>query len=360
MAGLLPGTHSHYLSVTACRYVSEVDACDVPLRLAPLNRRTCLSQTCTPTSSGSENPRITYGTWVLPQRHNPDVQTTQTHVCTARQGSGIFYKTADVLLGYARGHGGGLQRLMSRQRRAEDRPGTQEGTWAGRSRSRRRPGARPRSVLRLTCGTPACGERGRTHLAREEVITMTTPHPATAPVALNPATPAIFGIVGGALGIIGFFLPWETYSASGAQGVAPHTVTYSLWDVTNHALTGASLPGTAPTRPADEYRSVSGVAARPAGGAGAGGAGGARGRWRRGDSRAGTSASEPHRRRRAHGDDQRGKRSVDPFARDPFTDRRAEQHVLPCCLRAARMQVGFFVILVGGIMAVAQARRAGA
>jgi hypothetical protein len=90
LAGLLPGTHSHFLSVTACRYVSEVDACDVPLRLAPLNRRTCLSRTCTPTSSGIEDPRITSGTWVLPQRQNADVQTTQIHVCTAQRGREFF------------------------------------------------------------------------------------------------------------------------------------------------------------------------------------------------------------------------------------------------------------------------------
>ena len=79
---------------------------------------------------------------------------------------------------------------------------------------------------------------------------MTTPQPANAPnppMAVNRATPAIFAMVGGALGILGFFLPWETYGASGAQGVTPHPVTYSLWDVTQHALTGARLPGTAPT-----------------------------------------------------------------------------------------------------------------
>jgi hypothetical protein len=79
---------------------------------------------------------------------------------------------------------------------------------------------------------------------------MMTPHPANPPNALTavkPATPAIFAIVGGALGIIGFFLPWEAYRIGVAPEGTPHTVTSSLWDVTNHYLTGANLPGAAPT-----------------------------------------------------------------------------------------------------------------
>jgi hypothetical protein len=78
---------------------------------------------------------------------------------------------------------------------------------------------------------------------------MTTLQPANvpnAPMAVKPATPAICAMVGGALGIVGLFLPWETYGTGGVEGVTPHTVTNSFWDVTNHYLTGATVPGTAP------------------------------------------------------------------------------------------------------------------
>jgi hypothetical protein len=53
-------------------------------------------------------------------------------------------------------------------------------------------------------------------------------------------------MVGGALGIIGFFLPLRAYRVSGGPPWTPHTVTYSLWDLTNYYLTGANLPGAAP------------------------------------------------------------------------------------------------------------------
>jgi hypothetical protein len=53
-------------------------------------------------------------------------------------------------------------------------------------------------------------------------------------------------MVGGALGIIGFFLPLRAYRVCGVQGGPPHIVTYSWWDLTKYYLTGANLPGAAP------------------------------------------------------------------------------------------------------------------
>jgi hypothetical protein len=96
---------------------------------------------------------------------------------------------------------------------------------------------------------------------------MTTPQPANAPapVAGNPATPAIFAIVGGALGVIGFFLPFGATSTGGSQGVTPHTVTYSFWDLTNHYLTGANLSGvTATGQPTSTAPYVAALLALPA------------------------------------------------------------------------------------------------
>ena len=60
--------------------------------------------------------------------------------------------------------------------------------------------------------------------------------------------PAILGVVGGALAIIGFFLPWlgTTINASGDpsnSGSVPHTITISGWDIVNQLLTGTSLTG---------------------------------------------------------------------------------------------------------------------
>jgi hypothetical protein len=91
------------------------------------------------------------------------------------------------------------------------------------------------------------------HPPRQEISTMTTSHLANAPLAVKPATPAILGTVGGALGIIGFFLPWRAYGAGIPQGVEPHTDMYSFWDLTIHYIAGANLPGSTPTgQAADE------------------------------------------------------------------------------------------------------------
>jgi hypothetical protein len=186
---------------------------------------------------------------------------------------------------------------------------------------------------------------------------MTTPHPANAPVALNPATPAIFGIVGGALGIIGFFLPWETYSASGAQGVAPHTVTYSFWDVTNHALTGASLPGTAPTgQPTNIAPYLGLLLALPAVLAlvalVAGGVGVIRGLGPVLASLIGAAG--------LMGMINGGSALLTPSLVILSLTVGPSRTSSPAAFGLLVLQVGFFVILVGGIMAVAQARRAGA
>jgi hypothetical protein len=87
---------------------------------------------------------------------------------------------------------------------------------------------------------------------------MATPQPSDAPEAVPPAppaasasrsarVPAIVGMVGGALGIMGFFLPWYASTTGGSVGVSPQTALYSGWDVTNHYLTGANLPGVTQT-----------------------------------------------------------------------------------------------------------------
>ena len=182
---------------------------------------------------------------------------------------------------------------------------------------------------------------------------MTTPQPANAPVRVNPATPAIFGIVGGALGVSGFFLPWEANGTGGAQGVTPHTVTYSFWDLTNHYLTGANLPGvTATGQPTNTAPYVAALLALPAVLAlvalVAGGVGVIRGpgpvlasligaAGLMGVLNGGSSLLTPSVLIGA----ERGGASASGFG-------------------LIVMQVGFFVILVGGITAVAQARRADA
>jgi hypothetical protein len=54
---------------------------------------------------------------------------------------------------------------------------------------------------------------------------------------------AIFALVGGALGVAGFFLPWYSTSVGSAQNGPPTVVTYSAWNFMNYFLTGANLPG---------------------------------------------------------------------------------------------------------------------
>jgi hypothetical protein len=184
---------------------------------------------------------------------------------------------------------------------------------------------------------------------------MTTPQPANAPVAGNPATPAVFGIVGGALGVIGFFLPMEAYRTIGAQGVI-HTVTYSFWNLTNHFLTGTNLPGvTATGQPTSTAPYVAALLALPAVLAlvalVAGGVGVIRGL---GPVRASLISAA-------------GLMGVLNGGASLLTSSQliAAEGGFPAGASAFGfgllvMQVGFFVILVGGITAVAQARRAGA
>jgi hypothetical protein len=198
---------------------------------------------------------------------------------------------------------------------------------------------------------------------REEVSMMTTPQPANAPnapVAVKPATPAIFAIVGGALGIIGFFLPWEAYTTSSAQGATPHTVTYSFWDITNHSLTGANLPGTPPTgQPTSNAPYLALVIALPAVLAlvalVAGGVAVMRGLGPVLSSLIGAAGLMGV----VNGEGVFLTPSLVIIAMNAGTSGASS----PAAFGVLVMQVGFFVILVGGIMgvmAVARARRAGA
>ena len=186
---------------------------------------------------------------------------------------------------------------------------------------------------------------------------MTTPQPANAPVGVNPATPAIFGIVGGALGIIGFFLPLGAYGTGGAQGVTPHTFTYSLWDLTNHYLTGANLLGTTPTgQPTSTAPFAALLLALPAVLAlvalVAGGVGVIRGLGPVLASLIGAAG--------LMGVFNGGSAFLTPSMLNGALNGGTGGTSSPAALGLLVLQVGFFVILVGGIMAVAQSRRADA
>jgi hypothetical protein len=81
------------------------------------------------------------------------------------------------------------------------------------------------------------------------IVTSTAPSSSwpAAPTPLSSRLPALLGIVGGALGIAGYFLPWYFNGTSGAPDTPAYNVTYSGWNVINQYLTGAPLPGTPPS-----------------------------------------------------------------------------------------------------------------
>jgi hypothetical protein len=192
---------------------------------------------------------------------------------------------------------------------------------------------------------------------------MTTPQPVNAPnppVAVYRATPAIFAMVGGALGITGFFLPSEAYRVGVAPEGTPHTVTSSLWDVTSHYLTGATLPGfTSTGQPTSAAPYLALLLAMPAALAlvalVAGGVGVMRGLGPVLASLIGAAG--------LMGALNGGSAVLTPSELVVLGNGGTAGVSSPTAFGLLVMQIGFFVILVGGIMgimAVAHARRAGA